>query len=381
MGTDELLAGYDAPVLYGLYLDKPMRDHVLLQALARANRPYVDSDDVEKKVGLIVDFVGVLRELKKALSFDSDDVEGAIEDIALLQADFEKKMGAARGSWLSFWAADNGDPDEKLERIVFGTFLDAEARKAFYEAYKEIENLWEILSPAPELRDYIEDYKALTALYAATRNAYSDASGYIADLAHKTRRLIESGAEQNGLALLTRAVTFDSKTIESLKKEKGSNEGKVFNLVRGLKKEIEDDPGMASVLLPLKERAERIVKDLSDKQIDAIKALDGLTDLAKEREAALKSASESGLGKRAFSAYWTLHEDPALHSAGISPLELARDAELLMTRYPNASANQEEGRRLRSALYGPLLGLSRDERTRIVEKTIDSLFGDGDAEG
>jgi type I restriction enzyme, R subunit len=375
--TDKLLAGFDAPILYCLYLDKPMRDHVLLQALARANRPYVDSDDIEKRVGLIVDFVGVLRELKKALSFDSDDIGGAIEDIDILQSDFEKKMRSARDSWLA--PADKGgsDRDEALERIVFGVFLDIEARKAFYEAYKEIENLWEILSPAPELRDYIEDYKNLSALYAATRNAYSDKGGYIADLAHKTRRLIESNALQTGLSRLTKAVTFDVKTLEALRKEKGSDEGKVFNLVRGLKKEMDDDPGMASVLLPLKERAERIVKDLSDKQIDALKALDGLAEIAKDREEALKSASGSGLGKRAFAAYWTLHEDPVLYSAGISPMELARDAEQLLSRYPNASLNQDEGRYLRSALYRPLLGLSLEERTRIVEKMIETLLGDG----
>jgi type I restriction enzyme, R subunit len=74
--TDKLLTGFDAPVLYCLYLDKPMRDHVLLQAIARVNRPYVDAEGVQKRVGLVVDFVGVLRELKKALQFDSADVSG-----------------------------------------------------------------------------------------------------------------------------------------------------------------------------------------------------------------------------------------------------------------------------------------------------------------
>ena len=82
--TDKLLTGYDAPLLYCLYLDKPMRDHVLLQAIARVNRPYVDKEGVQKQVGLVVDFVGVLRELKKALQFDSSDVSGVIEDLDLL---------------------------------------------------------------------------------------------------------------------------------------------------------------------------------------------------------------------------------------------------------------------------------------------------------
>jgi type I restriction enzyme, R subunit len=81
---------------------------------------------------------------------------------------------------------------------------------------------------------------------------------------------------------------------------------------------------MASVLLPLKERAERIVKDLADKRIDAEKALDELASLAREREATPKSAKESGLSKKAFAAYWTLHEDAALYDAG-APLSTSRE--------------------------------------------------------
>ena len=148
--TDKLLTGYDAPLLYCLYLDKPMRDHVLLQAVARVNRPYVDAEGVQKRVGLVVDFVGVLRELKKALQFDSADVSGVIEDLDLLLQDFLEKIAKAEKDYLD--AGEGGDADERLERVVYGRFLDPEPRKAFFEAYKEIENLWEILSPSPELR-------------------------------------------------------------------------------------------------------------------------------------------------------------------------------------------------------------------------------------
>ncbi len=67
--------------LYRMSLDKPMRDHVLqLQAIARVNRTYADSNGVQKRVGPVVDFVGMLGELKKALPFDSSDVSGVIEE-------------------------------------------------------------------------------------------------------------------------------------------------------------------------------------------------------------------------------------------------------------------------------------------------------------
>ena len=215
--TDKLLTGYDAPLLYCMYLDKPMRDHVLLQAIARVNRPYVDANGVQKRVGLVIDFVGVLRELKKALQFDSADVSGVIEDLDLLLKDFLEKIENARTAYLD---AGEGSADERLERIV-GRLFDPDARKAFYEAYKDIEALWEILSPSPELRDHIESYKNLAKLYAAVRNAYAPQVGYIADLAYKTRRLVEEEASQEGLGRLTKTVTFDVKTLEGLRNERG----------------------------------------------------------------------------------------------------------------------------------------------------------------
>lgn len=115
--TDKLLTGYDAPVLYCLYLDKPMCDHVLLQAIARVNRPYVDVNGVQKKVGLVVDFVGVLRELKKALAFDSSDVNGVIEDLDVLLQDFQRRIAQAKQAY--FDSDIGGAPDERLERLVF----------------------------------------------------------------------------------------------------------------------------------------------------------------------------------------------------------------------------------------------------------------------
>ncbi|WP_028989139.1 HsdR family type I site-specific deoxyribonuclease [Thermithiobacillus tepidarius DSM 3134] len=374
--TDKLLTGYDAPLLYCLYLDKPMRDHVLLQSIARVNRPYVDANGVQKRVGLVVDFVGVLRELKKALQFDSSDVSGVIEDLDVLLQDFQQKIAQAETDYLD--AGEGGSADERLERLVYGRFLAPEARKAFFEAYKDIEALWEILSPSPELRDHIATYKHLSQLYAAVRNAYADKVGFVADLAYKTRRLIEGSATQEGLGRLTKSVTFDVKTLESLRGEKGSDEGKVFNLVRGLQQEIDEDAATAPVLQPLKDRAERILKDLEERKTTGLAAMDLLAQLAAEKEAALKTARESGLAARAFAIYWTLRGDAALQGASIEAMEIAREAEALLGRFPNAAVNPDEQRRFRAALYKPLLALSQDERARVVDLVVKLLLTEGE---
>src|SRR5690606_36519224 len=79
--TEKLLTGYDAPILYCMYLDKPMRDHVLLQAIARVNRPYEDDEGRRKRAGFILDFVGIFENLEKALAFDSEDVQSVVEGV------------------------------------------------------------------------------------------------------------------------------------------------------------------------------------------------------------------------------------------------------------------------------------------------------------
>lgn len=372
--TDKLLTGYDAPPLYCLYLDKPMRDHVLLQSIARVNRPYVDASGVQKRVGLVVDFVGVLRELKKALQFDSSDVSGVIEDLDVLLQDFLHRIDQAKQDYLE--AGAGGTPDERLEQLVFGRFLEPVARKAFFEHFKEIEALWEILSPAAELRDHISTYKQLSQLYAAVCNAYAEKVGFTADLAYKTRRLIEGSAEQQGLGRLTKSVTFDVATLKSLRTQDGSDEGKVFNLVRGLQKEIDDDAAAAPVLQPLKDRAERILKDLEERKTTGLAAMDLLAALAAEKEAAIKAAQDSGLSARAFAVSWVLREDEAVKAAGIDAAVVAKEAELLLARFPNAAVNADEQRRLRASMYKPLLALAPEERARVVDQVVRLLLAE-----
>ena len=391
--TDKLLTGFDAPLLYCMYLDKPMRDHVLLQAIARVNRPYVDATGISKPIGLVVDFVGVLRELRKALQFDSSDVSGVIEDLDLLLHDFHDKIAEAKARYLdnadgsgvaetrAAYATAGVSADQRLEQIVYTRFLDPDARKGFFSAYKEIEALWEILSPSAELRDHMDTFRRLTQLYAVVRNAYADRPDFVADLAHKTQRLVEESATIHGLGNLTKSVTFDLRTLTALRKESGPDEAKVFNLVRGLQTEVESEPALEAVLRPLKERAESVLKGLEERTTTGLAAMDILEALAKEKEATVAAARDSTLPPRAFGVYWSLKDDAALQAAGVSAMEFAEEAQALVDRFPNAAVNADEQRRLRTSLYNPLLRVEGSERGRIVDQTLGILLGgDPDAD-
>ena len=375
--TDKLLTGYDAPLLYCMYLDKPMRDHVLLQAIARVNRPYVDANGVSKRIGLVVDYVGVLAAMEKALRFDSADVSGVIEDLDLLLADLLVKLAEAEAKYLE--DGGSGGADERLEQIIYGPFLDKELRQEFFEAYKEIEALWEILSPSQELRDHIDMYKRLAELYSIVRNAYADNVNFLMDLANKTRAMVEGSATQKGLLLEPRSATFDVRTIKALQDEPGSDEAKVFNLVRVLRAEIDKNPDMSPVLQTLKERADRIIEDLQNRAISSVLAMVQLEALAKEKEEAVEAAEGSGLSTRAFAVYWNLKGDETLRDFAISAEELAGEAERLLARFPNAAVSADERRKLRASLYRPLIGLHSDDRRRIVDAIIEILL-DADAD-
>jgi type I restriction enzyme R subunit len=160
----------------------------------------------------------------------------------------------------------------------------------------------------------------------------------------------------------------------SLRKDKGTDEGKVFNLVRGLQKEIDDNSNIAAVLLPLKERAERVIKDLEDRKITGLAAMDLLSAIAVEKENTKASAADSGLSPKAFAVLWMLRGDTALRSTGIDAKQIAVETEALMARFPNASVNADEQRRLRAGLYRPLLALSKEDRSRVVDQIIATIF-------
>ena len=373
--TDKLLTGYDAPLLYCLYLDKPMRDHVLLQAIARVNRPHVDAAGRRKRIGLVVDFVGVLRELQQALRFDSSDVDGAIADIALLHADFLEKIERAKTAYLP--DDMTGPADERLEDLVYGRFLDPKTRLEFFEAYKEIEALWEILSPSPALRDHIAPYKRLAQVYAAVRNVYANRVNYVVDLANKTGLLVREHANQEGLGRLTKTVTFDVETLETLRSEPGPAEAKAFNLVRGLRQEVARQAEMGAVLRPLQERAEGVLKDLEERKTAGLAALDRLAALTEEKDVATAALRDSGLSPRAFGVHWALKDEEPLKAESVSTVELAREAETLLHRFPNAAVSADERRRLRAALYRPLLRLGPKARSRVVESILTVLLDTG----
>ncbi len=187
--TEKLLTGFDAPILYAMYLDKPMRDHTLLQAIARVNRPYENEEaEMVKPHGFVLDFVGIFDKLGKALAFDSDEINAIVKDIGLLKHSFKAKLEAKAPAYLALVTEkfDDKDVDNLIEY-----FRDKDRRQEFFKEYKEIEMLYEIISPDAFLRPFMDMYTTLSSIYAVVRNAYAKKVYVDRGFQRKTNELIQ----------------------------------------------------------------------------------------------------------------------------------------------------------------------------------------------
>jgi type I restriction enzyme R subunit len=355
--TDKLLTGYDAPVLYCMYLDKPMRDHVLLQAVARVNRPYEDDRGVKKPCGLIVDFIGILKELNKALEFDSDDVSGVIDDLDVLFARFVDLMNGPGKSYLSAAGGVSGGNDEKLDHLLYVVFLDKAKRQEFVDFFKEVETLYEILSPDSQLRDYINDYNRLADIYVMLRNAYGKKTWFVGEIAHKTEMLVRENAASHGLSRLARTADFDEAALTALKNQKGSDSGKVINLVKSLTKNATDRGAKEPYLISIADRAEHIMAALEERQVSTTDAMARLEALMQEKLAAEKARKESGLDPDTFEIFWCLQQEKLSDA-----LMIAKEISAVYSRFPNFASNADEHRQLKAEIYKSLLRVVSGKR-------------------
>jgi type I restriction enzyme R subunit len=124
------------------------------------NRPYSEpgEEEKEKPSGLVVDFVGIFDKLEKALAFDDDEVASVIQNIDVLKERFAKLL-ATRGKMYLALAAPPYD-DKAVERVI-EAFDDRALPEEFYRFFREVEVLYEIISPDAWLRPMLDDYLGL----------------------------------------------------------------------------------------------------------------------------------------------------------------------------------------------------------------------------
>lgn len=301
--TEKLLTGFDAPVLYAMYLDKPMRDHTLLQAIARVNRPYENEiEGMVKPHGFVLDFVGIFDKLEKALAFDSDEINAVVKDLKLLKVLFQSKMEEKSPDYLALIKHNFDDRD--IDGLV-ETFRDPARRKEFFREYKEIEMLYEIISPDKFLRPYLDDYATLSAIYQVVRKQYTKKVYVDRDFQKKTSELVRENIDAYGIEQVDEFVEINAETIELIKNKQGGDGTKVINLVKSIAKQAEeqsDDP----YLIAMAERAQAVQESFENRQTNTAEALAELFKEVAANEQRKKEQAEKDFDGLTFFVYWTL---------------------------------------------------------------------------
>ena len=140
--TSKLLTGFDAPILQTMYLDKPLRDHTLLQAICRTNRPCGE----QKSHGLIVDYLGIFDDVAQALKFDEKAVQTAVSNIAELAS----VLPCAVQKCLEYFAGVDRNLTGYEGLIAAQDCLPTDERRdAFAGEFSVLSRIWEALSPGP----------------------------------------------------------------------------------------------------------------------------------------------------------------------------------------------------------------------------------------
>lgn len=181
---DRLLTGFDAPVEQVMYLDKPLRDHNLLQAIARTNRPLAS---MNKRTGVVVDYFGVFDSLERALNFDESIREEALIDWEKLK---QSVPGEVKRCTDLFPGIARQDSRASL-LAALARLADPDVALRFEHSFKSLERLWEAVSPDPVLYPHRHDYQWLCGVYIAYRRRQRGPRATYGELSAKTRALIE----------------------------------------------------------------------------------------------------------------------------------------------------------------------------------------------
>jgi len=370
--TEKLLTGFDAPILYCMYLDKPMRDHVLLQAIARVNRPYEDDTGRKKPSGFVLDFVGIFEKLEKALAFDSADVTGALHDIAVLKERFGGMMREAKADYLSL--VKQGGRDKAVEALL-NHFMDEEKRHGFYAFFRELSDIYEILSPDAFLRPYVEDYETLARMYRILREAFEPGAIVDREFFRKTAKLVQERTKSGDIRDALEIYEINEETLRKIQKSKASDTEKVFNLLKSVLKTVTENTDREPYLISIGERAEQIAENYKQRQKDTIDTLNELRKLVLEINAARRQQAEKHMPAEVFSIFWVLkHEGVAM------PEDIANAMTEVLQANPHWRTSEQHERRIKQALYQNLLKAGIEETAKLTEisnKIMRILTGGG----
>lgn len=278
--TSKLLTGFDAPILQVMYLDKPMKDHNLLQAICRTNRVYDDG----KTHGLIVDYVGIFDDVARALDFDENNMRRVITNIEEVKTQFPALMRKCLSYFMGIDRNVDGWEGLMAAQECIPTNKD---KDAFAADYRVLNRVWNALSPDNFLAPYKVDYLWLSKVYESVKPTDNRGGLIWATLGSKTMELVhqnlEVGEVHDDIDILHMDAELIDDFIEKQKDIKKTTKKVEIDLVSKIRKHSND-----SKFVQLGQKLEDLREKHEKGLVTSIEFLKLLLELAREAAQAEK---------------------------------------------------------------------------------------------
>ena len=266
--TSKLLTGFDAPILQVMYLDKPMRDHTLIQAVCRTNRTYDG-----KTHGLVVDYVGVFDNAGESLRFDEAEMRDVVRNIE----EVKKQIPDLVKKCLDYFpGADWNITGWKGLELAQKFLQEDNIKDAFGADYRVLNRAWEYVSPDKILSQYEEIYCWLSRVYESVRQHDGIGALVWAELGAKTLELIHRNIEADEIKSDDEIRTLDGKFDNESKSEHHNIETDLTAKISKHKCSV--------IYQQLGEKVERLKRQLEIGQITNTEYSSTLCNLMKEAE-------------------------------------------------------------------------------------------------
>ena len=278
--TSKLLTGFDAPILQAMYLDKPMKDHTLLQAICRTNRTY----DQGKTHGLIVDYIGIFDDVAKALDFDETSMRQIITNIEEIKKQLPTLMKKCLGYFMGVDRTIEGWEGLMAAQECLPTNKE---KDAFAAAYRVLNRAWDALSPDIFLNAYKADYQWLSRVYESVKPTDGRGGLIWASLGAKTIELVHQnvtvGETDEDMDILAMDADLIDDFLEKQKDLKKATKKVEISLVAKILNHAQDPK-----FIRLGEKLEALREKHEQGLITSIEFLKLLLELAKEAARAEK---------------------------------------------------------------------------------------------
>jgi len=358
--TSKLLTGFDAPILQTMYLDKPLRDHTLLQAICRANRPYP-----EKKFGLIVDYLGVFDDVGRALDFDEKSMLKVVSNIAGLK----QKLPEVMQRCLMHYPGIDRSVAGYAGLIAAQECLpNNEARDAFAADYSYLSALWEALSPDAVLGPFEKDYKWLTHVYQSVQPPGGHGKLLWHTLGAKTIELIHANIHVEAVHDDLETLVLDANILAEIagsadpKKKAKAVE---IKLTYRLRKHLQSPK-----FKPLSERLEKLRERHEQGLLSSIDFLKELLQLAKDVVQAEKEMPPEEEPERGKAALTELLEQVRNRATPIIVERVVNDVDSIvrLVRFPGWQNTKAGEREVKQALRKTLFKYKLHEDQDLFDK-------------